>query len=209
MLCNHYPFTLPPLPYAFDALSPYLDEEILEVHHNKHFKGYIDKLNQTLANCRALQKIPLYSLLKNTGKLSPDVQTSVLHNGGGVYNHNLYFEILSPPLQSRPPRGRLADAISRDFGSFEAFKEQFTACTQKVFGSGWTFLVKDSGGALKIFNTPNQITPLPYGLCPIILFDLWEHAYYLQYQNRRNEYVQNLWNIINWEKAEECYNKAF
>ncbi|MPN53914.1 Superoxide dismutase [Mn] [bioreactor metagenome] len=144
-------------------------------------------------------------MLKNAERFRGDVRTSVIDNGGGVYNHNLYFEILSPSSNAASPHGNLGKAINRDFGSFDKFKEEFNNCAKKVFGSGYTFLVKDSRGFLKIVDTPDQITPITCGLCPLLPFDLWEHAYYLQYLNRRDEYIENLWKIINWNKVQECY----
>lgn len=201
------PFELPPLPYAYNALEPYIDEETMKIHHDKHHQTYVDNLNKALNKYPDLYQFTLEELLRSANMLPQDIVEDVINNGGGHYNHTFFWEIMSPnsPLE---PSGNFKNAITHTFGSFDSFKEQFTQTALKTFGSGWTWLLKDANGNLQIVSTPNQNTPVPFGLKPIIAIDLWEHAYYLKHQNRRNEYIKDWFNVINWNKAEDLYNHS-
>ncbi|MDR2166309.1 MAG: superoxide dismutase [Clostridiales bacterium] len=201
-----YPFTLKPLPYGYDALEPHIDAKTMEIHHGKHLQTYVDNLNKALENKPEYQDWPLPRLLFNLDKLPQDIQTPVRNHGGGVYNHNLFFEIMAE--NGRPlGDGPLKAAIEKVWGSLEAFLAEFKAAGLSVFGSGWAWLVSDNQGNLSIYKTPNQDTQIPANLTPVINLDVWEHAYYLLRQNRRPEYIDNFFNVINWEKAEEYYAK--
>ncbi len=203
-----FPYELPPLPYDYDALEPYIDAETMHIHHDKHYKTYIDNLNKALAPYEAIQKLPLPQLLKNAAYLPKALSTAVIHHGGGVYNHQLYFQTIGPPSGHSVPSGSLARAIDKQYGSFENFKKEFTDRAKAVFGSGYTFLVKTPEGKIKIVNTANQDTPLPQSDCPIFAVDVWEHGYYLKYKNRRDEYLENIWNVIQFDKAEQNYQQC-
>lgn len=205
---SHYPFELPPLPYSYTALEPYLDSETLKFHHDKHFKGYVDNLNQVLEKLPAYQNWPLERLIRENYRLPFQVQTAVWNYAGGVYNHNLYFNGMEHP-GGKIPEGKLYQAILKIFGSLEKFQEQLKKYGLNQFGSGYAWLVSDSRGRLKVLNTLNQDTPLPRGFCPVLLVDVWEHACYLQYQNRRGEYLDAFMRLINWSKAEENYVRCF
>ena len=200
---NHYPFLLPELPYEYNALEPYIDEETMKIHHDKHLKAYIDNLNNTLENCPKYQCLSLESLIKISRRLPALLERRVRNNAGGVYNHLLYFDILKK--DGAPISDNLKDVISRDFNSYENFIEKFKKCSLDVFGSGYCFLAVDRYGKLKIICTQNQDTPFALGLYPILLIDVWEHAYYLKYQNRRGEYIDNFMKIINWQKVNDYY----
>ena len=195
-------FTLPPLPYAADALEPYIDAQTMTIHHDKHHQAYVDNLNKALAGTDNENK-SLEEIIKIAGSISPAVR----NNGGGHWNHTFFWEIMAPHAGGNPT-GELADAINSSFGSFDAFKEKFTAAGTTRFGSGWAWLlVKD--GKLEVTSTPNQDNPLmdvaEVKGAPILGVDVWEHAYYLKYQNRRPEYLSNFWNVINWAKVSELY----
>lgn len=194
------------LKYGYDALEPYIDRETMELHHGKHYKGYIDNFKKAISTYPELQNKSLEELLLNLESLPKDIQQSVRNNGGGTYNHEFFWDILTPNSPKKPS-GNLAKAIDRDFGGFDNFKEEFKKASLARFGSGWCWLLSDKDGKLSIESTPNQDTPVPLHLKPIIGIDLWEHAYYLTYRNRRNEYVDNFWNIVNWSLAEELYTK--
>lgn len=202
---SHYPFELPPLPYDYSALEPYLNAQTVALHYEKHFKTYIDKLNHTLERFPAYQNWSLERLIRENCRLPFQIQTAVWHNAGGVYNHWLYFNILSGTDAANFSDGALYQAILTYYGSIEVFKSRLKECAMAQFGSGWGWLVSDRFGRLKIINTPNQDTPLACGLCPVIPLDVWEHAYYLQYQNRRNEYIDNFFHILNFKAAEQNY----
>jgi len=199
-------FELPKLPYAYDALEPHIDARTMEIHHTKHHNGYTTKLNAAIAGTdlegKSIEGI-LADLDMNNG--------AVRNNGGGFYNHCLFWEVMSPN-GGGTPSGELADAIAAEFGSFDAFKEKFSAAAGTRFGSGWAWLCVHKGGALEICSTPNQDNPLMPGAgCgghPILGLDVWEHAYYLNYQNRRPDYVSAFFSVINWEKVAESYTKA-
>lgn len=199
-----YPFKLKPLPYDYDALEPYIDRETMHFHHDKHHQTYVDNLNKTLENYPELHKKTLVELLQNLEVLPEEIQTAVRNNGGGVLNHNLYFDGMTP-ASTKAPEGKLAEAINQAFGSFENFKETFKKAALGRFGSGWVWLVSDENGNLKIISTPNQDVPMNLKVNPILEIDVWEHAYYLKYQNRRAEYIDNWFNVIDWKKAEEIY----
>lgn len=189
------PFTLAPLPYPFDALAPVIDAETMRLHHGKHHAGYVDNLNAAIEKVPALRGRPLESLLGDLASVPESVRTAVRNHGGGHANHTLFWQCLTPG--GAPLEGPLAQAIASSFGSFEAFKEAFTRAALGVFGSGWAWLVLDRD-RLAITTTANQDSPLMQGQTPLFGLDVWEHAYYLSYQNRRAEYVANLWRIVNW-----------
>ncbi|HEX3018452.1 MAG TPA: superoxide dismutase [Caproicibacter sp.] len=202
----HYPFEMPPLPYETYALEPYLSQETVELHYNNHFRTYVENLNRTLERYPAYQNWPLERLIRENCRLPFQIQTAVWHNAGGVYNHSMYFNILGRPDNSAPSENSaLYNAILTYCGSMESFRSRLTECAKGQFGSGWGWLVSDRFGRLKIINTPNQDTPLACGLCPVIPLDVWEHAYYLQYQNRRSEYIEGFFHLLNFEAAERNY----
>jgi len=197
-------FTLPALPYAFDALEPHIDSQTMQIHHGKHHQAYIDNLNKAIAGTEHENK-SLAELISNAGKISPAVR----NNAGGHWNHSFFWEILSANAGGKPS-GNFADEINSTFGSFEAFQEKFNAAGTTRFGSGWAWLiVKD--GKLEITSTPNQDNPLmdvaEVKGTPIFGVDVWEHAYYLKYQNKRPDYLKAIWNVINWKKVEENFAK--
>jgi Fe-Mn family superoxide dismutase len=198
-------YSVPDLPYAYDALEPHIDEATMRVHHDKHHQAYVDKVNAALEGTEWADK-PIEEVVKNLNDLPADKQGPVRNNGGGHYNHSLFWENLSPD-GGGAPSGDLAAAIDDAFGSFDAFKEQFEAAGVNQFGSGWAWLVLD-GGKLAITSTPNQNSPLTDGKTPLFGNDVWEHAYYLQYQNKRPDYLKATWNVVNWDKIAERYAAA-
>jgi len=193
-----------PLPYAFDALEPHIDTMTMEVHYNKHYQGYINKLNAALEGNIELQNTPLEQMLAHLNALPADIATAVRNNGGGTLNHTMFWTLMKPN-GGGDPKGKVAEVIKQTFGSFEAFKEQFNATAKTVFGSGWAWLSVDKNGKLVISSTINQDTPLSQGMTPIMGLDVWEHAYYLKYQNRRPDYINAWWHVINWDQVEENY----
>lgn len=198
-------FTLPPLPYAFNALEPHIDAQTMQIHHDKHHQAYVDNLNKAIAGSEN-EKKSLEELIANAGKIS----AAVRNNGGGHWNHSFFWEILGPNAGGQPS-GKLADAINSTFGSLDALKEKVNTAGATRFGSGWAWLiVKD--GKLEVTSTPNQDNPLmdvaEVKGTPILGIDVWEHAYYLKYQNRRPEYLTHIWNVINWNKVAEHFDKA-
>jgi Fe-Mn family superoxide dismutase len=197
-------YTLPPLPYAYDALEPHIDARTMEIHHNKHHQAYIDNLNAALAKHPEIAETPLYELLSNIDKVPQDIRTAVQNNGGGHYNHTFFWPIMSPNGGGQP-KGQLADEIKKTFGSFEAFQEKFNAAAKSVFGSGWAWLGINKNGQLEIISMPNQNAPLMLGMKPILGLDVWEHAYYLKYQNKRPDYITAWWNVVNWDQVAEHY----
>lgn len=202
-----YPFIARPLPYEYDALIPVLDQETLSFHHDKHYKTYVDNLNKALADYPELQGMSLRELLININSLPAEIRTAVRNNGGGVYNHELYFDSMKSPM-GQEPSGILAEAIDRDFGSYKQWKEQMKQAAVGKFGSGWAWLVTDKKGNLSIVQTANQDVPDLEELIPLFLVDVWEHAYYLQYQNRRADYVEGWFDLINWRKADKRYEEV-
>ncbi len=207
MKAETYPFVVRPLPYEYDALIPVLDEETLHFHHDKHYKTYVDNLNNILADYPELQKMSLEELLTDIEELPAAAQTPIRNNGGGVYNHELYFDAMKSPV-GQEPDGALSEAINRDFGSYKQWKEQMKQAAVSKFGSGWAWLVTDGTGKLSILQTANQDVPDLKEYTPIFPVDVWEHAYYLQYQNRRADYVEGWFDLINWRKAAKRYEDA-
>lgn len=205
MKAEVYPFVVRPLPYEYDALVPVLDQETLMFHHDKHYKTYVDNLNSALADYPELQQKSLVELLSDISALPDAIQTAVRNNGGGVYNHELYFDSMKGAV-GQEPSGALAEAIDRDFGSYRQWKEQMKKAAVGKFGSGWAWLVSDRDGKLSILQTSNQDVPDLEKYVPILLVDVWEHAYYLQYQNRRADYVDGWFSLINWRKAGKRYD---
>lgn len=199
-----YPYELPPLPYSYDALEPYIDKMTMEIHHTKHHQAYINNLNSALEKYPQFHNFDLEEILKNLNQLPEEIRMTVRNNGGGHYNHSLFWEIMKPQGGGEP-KEKLASAIIETFGSFENFKNLFSETALKHFGSGWAWLVLTPDKKLKVYSLPNQDNPLINGDLPIVGLDIWEHAYYLKYQNRRNEYIQAWWNVVNWEKVEENY----
>jgi len=193
-------FTLPPLPYPTNALEPSIDAQTMEIHHGKHHAAYVNNLNAALEKAPELQNKSLDDLLKNLNAVPESIRTAVRNNGGGHWNHSMFWQIMSPSGGGKPT-GKLADAINSAFGDFEKFKEQFNAAGGSRFGSGWAWLVND-GGKLSIVSTPNQDNPIMDGKpAPILGLDVWEHAYYLKYQNRRPDYMKAWWNVVNWPEV--------
>lgn len=201
----YYPYSVPPLDYDYDALEPHIDTLTMQIHHDKHHKAYVDNLNNALKENGDLQKKSLAWLLKNLDSISNSAtKTAIQNNAGGHWNHSFFWQIMSP-TRSKKPKGTLAQAIIKTFGSFDAFKEKFNTEAKKVFGSGWAWLCKDERGNLVIISTKNQDCPLSQNLIPIIGLDVWEHAYYLLYQNKRPDYISNWWNVVNWDQAEKNF----
>jgi Fe-Mn family superoxide dismutase len=200
-------FTLPPLPYAPDVLEPYIDKTTMEIHHGKHHQAYVTNLNKALESAPDLANKSLEELLANNCAVVPEnVRTAVRNNGGGHANHSMFWTIMAPPDQhSNQPSGKLADAINGAFGGFDQFKEKFNAAAASRFGSGWAWLLPAAGGGVEITSTANQDSPLMEGKTPIMGLDVWEHAYYLKYQNRRPEYVGAWWNVVNWNEVEKRF----
>lgn len=198
-------FELKPLPYAYDALEPYIDKETMMLHHDKHEKAYIDNLNKALSKYPELFKKGIEGILRDLDSIPEDIRETVKNNAGGVYNHEFFWSIMSPE-KNQSPSGELLKAINRDFESFDNFKGKFKDAALGRFGSGWAFLVKDKDGKLSIISTANQDSPISQGLTPILGIDVWEHAYYLKYQNRRGDYIDNWWNVVNWKQAENNYS---
>lgn len=190
---------LPPLPYAFDALEPYIDTMTMQIHHGKHHAAYIANLNKAIEGTE-FENMPVEELLAKLDSVPEKIRTTVRNNGGGFVNHNLFWTIMAPNAGGAPA-GELAAAIDQAFGSFEAFKEKLSTAAATRFGSGWAWLVVKPDGSLDIYSTANQDSPLMTGDTPILGLDVWEHAYYLKYQNRRPEYISNFFNVINWAQV--------
>lgn len=199
-------FELPALPYPANALEPHIDEKTMNIHHGKHHNTYVTNLNNALEGHDDLSEKSLEELLQNLDSLPESIRTAVRNNGGGHANHSLFWEILSGDGGGEPT-GELADAINQKFGSFESFKEEFANAAATRFGSGWAWLIVDNG-ELAVTSTPNQDTPIMEGKTPILGLDVWEHAYYLNYQNRRPDYINAFWNVVNWDEVAKRYNEA-
>jgi Fe-Mn family superoxide dismutase len=197
---------LTPLPYAFDALEPWIDARTMEIHHDKHHAAYVANLNKALDGQPALQSLTLQDLLADLNRVPEAVRTAVRNNGGGHSNHDFFWKLMKPGGGGEPV-GELAEAIKSAFGSFAEFKAKFSAAAVGRFGSGWAWL-QVQGGKLLVDSTPNQDTPVMSGGRPVLGLDVWEHAYYLKYQNRRAEYAEAWWNVVNWPRAEENYRLA-
>jgi Fe-Mn family superoxide dismutase len=191
-------YELPPLPYDYAALEPYIDERTMRIHHDGHHGSYVSNLNNALASQPELASLPVEELIQHLDRVPEAVRTAVRNNGGGHANHSFFWTIMKPN-GGGAPSGNLAEAINKAFGSFDAFKTQFAAAAMARFGSGWAWLTIDGLGALRIESTPNQDNPLMEGRVPIIGVDVWEHAYYLKYQNRRADYVAAWWNTVDWD----------
>lgn len=200
-------FELPDLPYDYDALEPHIDERTMRIHHTKHHQGYTNKLNAALEGHDDLQEHSIEALLSGVDNLPADIQTAVRNNGGGFFNHRLFWNVMSPDGGGEPT-GALADAIDETFGSYEDFKAEFKNTASGQFGSGWGWLVVDADGNLHVVSTPNQDSPLSDGLAPIMGVDVWEHAYYLNYQNERGTYLDHFWNVVDWDAVNENYEAA-
>ena len=200
------PYQLPALPYAFDALEPHIDAKTMEIHHDKHHATYVAKLNDALATHPDLQGKSVEDLLRGIDQVPEAIRGAVRNHGGGHANHSLFWEVMGPG-GGGVPSGDLASALSRDFGSFEGFKEKLTNAAANQFGSGWGWLVA-SGGKLEVVAKPNQDSPLMEGKTPILGVDVWEHAYYLKYQNKRPDYLEAIFNVINWDTVAERYSKV-
>lgn len=200
----HYPFTLPPLPYAYDALLPELDERTLHFHHDKHFAAYVDNLNKLLKDYPEYHDWPLERLMEDWAELPEDIRQGVRNNAGGVYNHDLYFNTLHP-TPATSPGPVLQGAIDRDFGDLQGLKAALRSAALGQFGSGWAWLAADRDGRLSVRRTPNQDSPLP--LFPLLGCDVWEHAYYLPYQNRRDEYFEAWWRLVDWPEVTRRYEE--
>ena len=202
------PFTLKPLPYAFDALEPHIDARTMEIHHDKHHATYVTNLNKALEAAPELAGKSLDTLLANGLKAVPEsIRTAVRNNAGGDWNHTMFWEIMGPKAGGAPV-GNVAKAIGAKYGSFDEFKTKFAAAGMGRFGSGWAWLVKTSDGGVDIVSTANQDNPLSEGKVPVFGLDVWEHAYYLHYQNRRADYITAWWNVVNWGHVEDRFNAA-
>ena len=197
-------FELPKLPYAEDALEPYIDAQTMNIHHTKHHQAYVTNLNAAIEKHPELAGKSLEDLLSDLNAIPEDIRTAVRNHGGGTYNHNLFWEIMGPKMGGSPTAA-LNKVLESSFGSFDAFKEEFTKAATTRFGSGWAWLVT-KGDGLAVVSTANQDTPLSEGMTPVLGLDVWEHAYYLKYQNRRPEYISNWWNVVNWNEVSRRYD---
>ncbi|HEY0605555.1 MAG TPA: superoxide dismutase [Herpetosiphonaceae bacterium] len=195
---------LPPLPYDYAALEPHIDAQTMTIHHDKHHAAYVNNLNAALEKYPELQSQSAEDLIRDLNSVPEDIRTAVRNNGGGHVNHTMFWQIMGPNGGGQPT-GALADAINDSFGSFEDFKKQFNEAGTKRFGSGWVWLVRGSDGKLSITSTANQDNPISEGSTPILGNDVWEHAYYLKYQNRRPDYLAAWWNVVNWEEVSNRY----
>jgi Fe-Mn family superoxide dismutase len=197
-----YPYSLPQLPYSYDSLEPYIDKMTMEIHHTKHHQTYINNLNSALEKYSEFHNLELEEIFKNLNQLPEEIRTTVRNNGGGHYNHTLFWEIMNPNGGGEPG-GKLKEEIEKNFGSFEEFKKLFSEIAVKHFASGWAWLSITPDKKLKVYSLLNHDNPLMNGDIPIMVLDVWEHAYYLKYQNRRAEFVENWWHVVNWDKIEE------
>jgi superoxide dismutase, Fe-Mn family len=200
------PFTLPPLPYDYAALEPHIDAETMQFHHDKHHAAYVKNLNAAVDKYPELKVMTAEELLRQIDTIPEDIRTTVRNNGGGHVNHTMFWEIMSP--DGGTPSGAVESAIRQTFGSFDAFKTAFNEAGTKQFGSGWAWLVMKPDGKLNITSTANQDSPLMQGIYPIMGNDVWEHAYYLKYRNKRDEYLNAWWNVVNWEEVNRRYERA-
>lgn len=198
-------FTLSPLPYAYDALEPWIDAKTMEIHHTKHHQTYIDKANATLEGTEWIKKT-IEEVIAHLEEIPKDLQTAARNFGGGHANHALFWTLMSPNGGSEPT-GDLSDAMVKSFGNFAAFKEKFTGAAASLFGSGWAWLVLD-GDKLEVMTTSNQDSPLTQGKTPLLTLDVWEHAYYLKYQNKRPDYIAGWWNVVNWDEVERKFKAS-
>jgi len=201
------PFTLPKLPYSFDALEPHIDALTMQIHHDKHHGAYVTNLNKAVADFLPVGQQPVEALLKDLDAVPEKIRTAVRNQGGGHYNHSLFWQMMKPAGGGQPS-GEFLKTIEKRFGSFDGFKDQFTKSALGQFGSGWAWLVLDANQQVAIESTANQDSPLSHNKQPLLGIDVWEHAYYLKYQNRRPEYVAAFFNVINWDWVTERYSKA-
>jgi Fe-Mn family superoxide dismutase len=199
-------FTLPPLPYDFAALEPHIDAKTMEIHHGKHHQTYVNNLNAAIEKAPELASKSIDDLMRNVNKLPEAVRTAIRNNGGGHWNHSMFWQIMAPKAGGEPG-GNLGKAITSAFGDFAKFREQFSAAGVGRFGSGWAWLI-NNGGKLSIISTPNQDNPLMDGQKAVIGLDVWEHAYYLKYQNRRPDYITAWWNVVNWKEVEKRFSQS-
>ncbi len=197
--------TLPKLSYDYNALEPFIDERTMEIHHGKHHQAYVDKLNAALEGHDDLAQKTIEELLSDINNVPESIRQAVINNGGGHANHSLFWEILQPADEDTVPKGELSLELKKTFGSFEDFQEEFTSKAMNVFGSGWVFLIMDETRKLKIKRHSFQNSPLMHGNTPILGLDVWEHAYYLKYQNRRADYIEAWWNVVSWDKVNELF----
>ncbi|MEK7651249.1 MAG: superoxide dismutase [Patescibacteria group bacterium] len=200
-------YELPKLPYAYDAFEPFIDAKTMEIHHTKHHATYVAKLNEALANYSEFKDKPIRDLLIGLQNAPDALKTPIRNHGGGHFNHSMFWELMKPQ-GGGAATGELAKAVVKTFGTFEKFQEEFTKAAAGVFGSGWAWLATGENNALKIIQTANQDNPISSGLKPVLGIDVWEHAYYLKYQNKRLDYISAWWNVVNWAKAEENYKMA-
>lgn len=196
------PHTLPELPFEYDSLEPYMDKETLVIHHDKHHQAYVNKLNAALEGNTELLEKDIKEILENLESIPSDIKTPVTNHGGGHFNHTFFWTILKKDTEFS---GEVAEKIKEDFGSYDKFKEAFSNSAATLFGSGWAWLVINKEGKLEILQTKDQVSPVSSGLKPLLVIDVWEHAYYLKYQNRRPEYIEAFFNLINWEQVNEYY----
>ncbi len=201
------PYQLPPLPYAYDALEPHIDTRTMEIHHQKHHGTYVDTVNKVLETLPEFANLPVEELLKKINNVPSDKRQVIINHGGGHANHSLFWEIMSPKGGGEP-KDDLLKAIEKQFGSYASFKETFETTAKTRFGSGWAWLVVTPSKELKIYSTANQDSPILQGDIPILGLDVWEHAYYLKYQNRRPEYISAFWNVVYWDKVHELWKQA-
>jgi len=196
-------FKLQALPYMYDALEPYIDARTMEIHYTKHYQGYLDNLNKALSEYPDLQEKPIEELLENLALLPRPIETTVRNNGGGYYNHSLFWQYMTPT--GTTPNGKLKEALVKTFKTFDAFQDEFNTAAKSRFGSGWAWLCFNAEGNLVITSTANQDSPVSEGMVPLLGLDVWEHAYYLKYQNKRVDYIQAWWHVVNWPQIEENY----
>ena len=199
-------FELPDLPYDYDALAPYIDERTMKIHHDRHHAGYTDKLNAALEGREQFLDKSAEEILRDLDAVPKSIRTAVRNNGGGYVNHSLFWEVMSPEGGGEP-KGALGKALKETFGSFEGFRDEFSSAATGRFGSGWAWLVVGDGG-LEVYSTPNQDSPYMKGDTPILGLDVWEHAYYLKYQNKRGDYVSNFWNVVHWPEVSARFKAA-
>jgi Fe-Mn family superoxide dismutase len=199
-------FKLPALNYAYDALEPHIDKRTMEIHHTKHHQAYVDNLNKALEGHSRYQEKDIRELIAELNSLPDEIKTAVRNNGGGHLNHTMFWDLMSPNGGGNPT-GQLANRMEEDFGGFEEFKKEFKKAALGRFGSGWAWLLKKEDGRLEIVSTPNQDNPVSEGKNPLLGIDVWEHAYYLNYQNRRGDYIDAWFNVVDWKKVEENYSK--
>jgi Fe-Mn family superoxide dismutase len=200
-------FEVPPLPYDYNALEPYIDTQTMQLHHDKHHAAYVNNLNAALQNAPQFAALPIEQLIQRLNEVPDTIRTAVRNNGGGHLNHSMFWQIMTPNGGGQPS-GELGNAINSTFGSFDQFKAAFNDAGVKRFGSGWAWLILDKNGSLQVVSTANQDSPLTDGSFPIMGNDVWEHAYYLKYQNRRPDYLNAWWNVVNWSEIEKRYQQA-